>query len=211
MYRVCLYGFCVWLATLSPAHADIIVTWLDDPIVLFHGQAPSIQVPVDIDGDDVIDFTFSASVSSVGVRSEGSNRYIIFPSPPPNIGGPVEPLYPEFEIGLTLQATDVEWFGINTDFSLFGIWLWPGSSGRFRGHNAYMGIEFHIDNAVHYGWINIDIHEDYPYGRIYGWAYESYPDTPIIAGAIPEPNTLLLLLAGGIGLLFLKSRSKIFR
>ena len=71
-----------------------------------------------------------------------------------------------------------------------------------------MGVEFDIDGATHYGWINLRVAELGPGVEIYGWAYESTPNTPILAGAIPEPNTLLLLLAGGIGLLFVKSRSR---
>ncbi len=204
---VWVYGLSVWLATLSSVHASIIVTWLDNPIVLFHGQAPSIQFPIDLDGDGFIDFTFAASINFVGVRSEGQNRYVIIPSPPPNIGGPVEPLYPDYEIGLDLDGNP-EWFGINTDFATLGIWFDTGSSGNFRGHHAYMGIEFVIEDNTHYGWINLMIGHDGPYGEIYGWAYESTPNAPILAGAIPEPSTLLLLLTGGIGLLCMKSHSR---
>lgn len=199
MRNAWLYGFCMWLATLSPARASIIVNWLDDPIVLFHGQAPNIQVSIDLDGAGVIDFTFGASINFVGVRSEGQNRYVILPSPPPNIGGPVEPLYPDYEIGPELDG-GLAWDGTNSDFGGFGIWFDTGSAGNFRGHHAYTGVEFYIDDHIHYGWINLMIGHDGPYGEIYGWAYESNPNTSIIAGAIPEPSTFLLLLIGGLAL-----------
>lgn len=74
-----------------------------------------------------------------------------------------------------------------------------------------MGGEFDIDGATHYGWINLCVGELGPGGEIYGWAYESDPDTPIIAGAIPEPSTLLLPLSGGLALLSYKRRSRNIR
>lgn len=210
MTRACLYGVCAWLLVLPATRASIIVNWLDSPIVLHHGMFASMQTPLDLDGDGVIDFTFGASIGFVGVRSEGQNRYVISPSPPPNIGGPVEPLYPDYEIGPDLDGS-LGWFGINTDFAPFGIWFDSGSSGNFRGHHAYMGIELFIEDNIHYGWINLMIGNDGPYGEIYSWAYESTPNTPIMAGAIPEPSTLLLLLTGGIGLLSLKRSSRYIR
>ncbi len=203
MYRVCLYGFCVWLATLSPAHADIIVTWLDDPIVLSSFLPQYHQI--DLNNNGIVDFTFAADYTSLGVRSEGDNQYVISPSTPPNIGGPIVPLYPDYEIGLEL-ADGLAWFGINTDFGTLGLYLCPPSSDPFKGQTAFMGVQFYIDETVHYGWINLWVHEDGPLGHIYGWAYESNPDTPIIAGAIPEPSTLFLLIGGTAMLLGIRGK-----
>ncbi len=205
MRCLCLYVVCAWLSSLPTARAGIIVNWLYEPIVLSSFLPEYYEI--DLNDDGFADFTFVADLSFLGSRSEGNNQYVIYPSPPPNIGGPIVPLNEGFEIGLEL-AGSLAWFGTNTDFGTLGLYLTPPSSDPFKGQNAFMGVQFYVDDAVHYGWINLWIHEDGPIGRIYGWAYESNPDTPIIAGAIPEPNTLLLLLAGGIGLLFLKSRSR---
>jgi len=68
--------------------------------------------------------------------------------------------------------------------------------GHFRGHHAYMGVEFDIAGVMHYGWIDLWVAPDNPYAEIYGWAYETDPGVSIIAGAIPEPATILLLLGG---------------
>ncbi len=208
MRRVCLYAFCMWLAALSPAFASIIVNWLDEPITLFSGGMWSTQVPLDIDGSGVYDYVFGSDDSFLGLRSEGQNRYVIAPSPPPNIGGPIEPLYPDYEIGMSL-ADGLMWFGADHNhFSTLGVWLSSGSSGNFRGHHAYMGIEFIIDGNIHYGWINLLVAEDFAYGEIHGWAYASTSGMPIIAGAIPETSTLVLLLAGGLGLLSFNRHSR---
>ena len=46
----------------------------------------------------------------------------------------------------------------------------------------------------------MEIHNTGP-GTIHAWAYDASPDTPILAGTVPEPGTALLALAGaGLGL-----------
>ena len=41
----------------------------------------------------------------------------------------------------------------------------------------------------HYGWIHIENLFGSNWGQISDWAYETRPDTPILAGAVPEPST----------------------
>ena len=66
-----------------------------------------------------------------------------------------------------------------------------------------MGVRFERDGALHYGWVEMT------YRGFFGvwvnrWAYESEPDTAIVAGAIPEPSTTLL----AFGLLLLIARRR---
>lgn len=102
--------------TTAPGRADIIVNWLDSPIDVSTDTTP-VSHALDINGDGVFNFTFSADTSFVGVRSEGDNRYLIFPSPPPNIGGSIEPLSEGFEIGPNSDSGELEWFGHETSFA----------------------------------------------------------------------------------------------
>ena len=93
----------------------------------------------------------------------------------------------------------MDWYG-STGYSTLIVCL-SGSggytcAGRFPGHRAYMGVEFDIAGATHYGWIDLRVAPDNPYAEIYGWAYETEPGVSIIAGAIPEPATIFLLLGG---------------
>ena len=202
MLRVCLLGLCAWLLAMPATRASIIATWLDTPIALtWTIDAVAVYTPLDLDGDGVVDFTFGSDIAFVGVRSEEQNRLVIWPSPPPNIGGPVEPLYPDYEIGSDLEG-GLAWRDLS-GFATLGIWLWPANGGNFLGHHAYMGVEFYIGDDVHYGWINLAVSKYGPYGEIYGWAYEDEPGVPIIAGAtgaVPEPSTLALLVLGAIAL-----------
>ena len=94
---------CAWLLVTPVARAAIVVNWLADPLVLYHGDYASVQTPVDISGNGIYDFIFAATINFIGVMSIDQNRYIIEPSPPPNIGGPVDPLYPDYEIGAILD------------------------------------------------------------------------------------------------------------
>lgn len=194
---------CAWLLVTPVARAAVVVNWLAEPLVLYHGDYASVQTPVDISGNGIIDFIFSASVMSVGVRSEESNRYVIVPSPPPNIGGSIAPLDYGYSIGTEL-LDNLEWDGAGSVYTAMAIWLSSGSYGEFRGQHAFMGIEFYMDDMIHYGWVNLWVAEGGPYGEIYGWAYESTPGMSIIAGAIPEPTTLSFLGIGAVAIFYKK-------
>jgi hypothetical protein len=64
-----------------------------------------------------------------------------------------------------------------------------GTSNNHRGgfqfgHPAFLGISFPIRHRNHYGWARITIHHDGEalYGVIKGYAYETIPNKPIVAG-----------------------------
>jgi hypothetical protein len=72
--------------------------------------------------------------------------------------------------------------------------------GEFAGvESAYAGLQLLINGNTHYGWIRLGA--PLPFlngGWIYDFAYETRPDTPILAGAVPEPSTWALLVGGGV-------------
>jgi hypothetical protein len=89
--------------------------------------------------------------------------------------------------------------------------------GLFYDTTAFMGIHFQIGSDWHYGWVRIrgrtagpsdDGQQFYlnPPGSILDWAYETRPDTPIFAGAVPEPSTWALFAMAGIAVLALRRR-----
>jgi hypothetical protein len=74
------------------------------------------------------------------------------------------------------------------------------------GNVEYIGVKFRLnDNEfgdLHYGWIGIDFTNQADLtGVVTGYAYETTPDTAILAGAVPEPSGLALLALGAAGLL----------
>src|ERR1039458_298259 len=74
----------------------------------------------------------------------------------------------------------------------------------------YLGLEFYINGQKHFGWARLSVQpvECFPcIGRIFGYAYETIPGKPIIAGdqghsssAALEPLTLGALALGSQGL-----------
>lgn len=74
-----------------------------------------------------------------------------------------------------------------------------GCIGLFTGvESAYAGLQFQIDGQTHYGWARVGAPiAGLNGGWIYEYAYETRPDTPIFAGAVPEPSTWALLVGGG--------------
>jgi hypothetical protein len=63
---------------------------------------------------------------------------------------------------------------------------------------AYVGVEFNIEETLHYGWIQVTAGDFGNGGIIHDWAYNSAPGQPILAGQVPEPSTWALLICGGM-------------
>ena len=74
-----------------------------------------------------------------------------------------------------------------------------GGGGKFG--TGYMGLKFDINGAIHYGWAHI--REGY---FLTDCAYETRANTPILAGAVPEP-ALISLVAPVLLLLRRRSRA----
>lgn len=102
--------------------------------------------------------------------------------------------------------------------NVLGSWLPQGlgdpilPDGDFYGTIAFMGIQFQISSEWHYGWARIrgTTYETAlaPPGWILDWAYETRPDTPIAAGAVPEPSTWALLIGGGLLIVWFKRKKR---
>jgi hypothetical protein len=83
---------------------------------------------------------------------------------------------------------------------------WSGLLGETG--EAYLGIAFDVGESTHYGWIHVTLGEvDPDFGFkdpiTASWAYESTPDTPIVAGVIPEPSTGILTMVGSLSILLI--------
>jgi hypothetical protein len=182
-----------WLGTAQPGSAQGTIAYYrpDTPIVMFTRWFDEYY-PLDMDGDASPELTFSYSFQFLGVRSEGVNRLLIRPSPPPNVGGPISPLPASSPIGSSSESDALQWYA-GTELSLFQTLVHcvdSGCSGAFLGQHAYMGVEFERAGSTHYGWVLLNVAPDYPAGQIEAWAWEARPNTPIRAGAKPVPVPL---------------------
>ena len=165
-------------ASTSALYAAVTVSTPAEPIIL--GVQATTDVPVDVDGDGSMDFTFKrTSMFGLFLEPTTSGRIVVTTA-----GGRVTPLSSGVRIGSTLDLQGTEWAG-RSDISSASLFPYYACEGQFCGRDAYIGIEFPIDGNVHYGWIRFDHFEISPGGWILEWAYETRPRVPIKAGAKP--------------------------
>lgn len=83
--------------------------------------------------------------------------------------------------------------------------------GAFFKKRAYLGLVIDLSDGPHAGWAEVFATAPLNYrgnlgAYIYGYAYETTPGKPIVAGAVPEPPSLVLLAAGAAGLAALRKK-----
>ena len=225
---------CLALLVLAPVgfiNASIIVTYRgDEPNVFDFSSGIHGVNPFDINGNGTPDFFFPNNGIFASFLSDGDNRFV-------------------GRLGQTFEVDNMTWttsplviplpegteIGPDASFPLDGEWhhhkdsagpdstgfnLGYASSGLMQLSNAYIGVEFTIDDNVHYGWIHyvgFGVAHEYglpgfpaiPGGWVNSWAYNSIPGEPIHAGQIPEPRTYALLAGlAALGLAALRLRRR---
>ncbi len=97
------------------------------------------------------------------------------------------------------------WTYINNNFT-------PAQSSWATGEDDTRGIlpfRFAYSDAqttYYYGWADFTYNNQSQSLTLNNFAYESTPDTGIMAGVVPEPSSLLLLVTGGAATLFARRR-----
>ena len=67
--------------------------------------------------------------------------------------------------------------------------------------SGYLAVAFTNATGLHYGWVDVGVDSlGSPVGAIYGWAWESDPDTPVTIVPEPESVGLMVLFTGLIWL-----------
>ncbi len=74
--------------------------------------------------------------------------------------------------------------------------------------DAYFGIKFDAGGGdFNYGWINLSSISGVDGGRINAVAFNTIPNTDIVAGAVPEPKIALLLTLAALATIVYRWRS----
>lgn len=202
-----------WLASATFVRAQGTIIYHQPSVPLY----PLIGQEVDVDGGGQVEFQLfdrteiGASFFGTAAQGVASARLLVIPQGPNDIGSYLVGVEEGFAVGGPLRES---WFWAASDAPngygqaiVLGTWLPPEGNqlipaGFFHDTTAFMGIHFQIGESWHYGWVRIQGEggEDVlaPQGWILDWAYESRPDTPILAGAVPEPSTWALLVGGGV-------------
>jgi len=74
---------------------------------------------------------------------------------------------------------------------------------------GFLGLRISVSGNTHYGWADVSVNKvnaDTYTQTLYAYAYDDLPNQSIIAGAIPEPSTATLLVAGAAGAASLRRR-----
>ena len=193
----------ILLATASVVCAEAAII-LNDPgepiftIVAAPGTPGAFRYEdLNDDGIDDLKFVVVSASFSVG-RAEGTGSMIaasVVNSAQPLAAGAViggDPSSGGFglwDVG-TIPVT-----GILLESCLGGCFgEWVDSFGD--GVRAYLGVRFEAEDGTHFGWVDLETSGRGVGGYVWRYAYESEPGVPIVAGAIPEASTILLILLG---------------
>ena len=82
----------------------------------------------------------------------------------------------------------------SSQYSDLGPWAHKGNGVRDR----YLGLKFIVHGKVHYGWARLSVklahrrQYDDVSGTLTGYAYETVPNKPIIAGQITGPDVIMV-------------------
>jgi len=186
-----------FLALAVPAEARIVYTPAEVNI-----PVAEEFVPLDVNHDGIADFSFLNTSfihgGALRVRGKGSSNEVwgrghwfsfrpgVFASAL-RMGFKVRPSKAYFRTG-----TSSYWLmfaaggtGSGSSFS-YGQWLYT--------ENRYLGLKFTIDGQVHYGWARLSVYPLSGLGGVTltGYAYETIPNKPIIAGKINGPDVVVL-------------------
>ena len=148
-----------------------------------------------------MDCIFRSDESSFDVVTAGEARAVAqgYPVPYMDPGGYLVALPTGFLIGP--DPSPHEWldrrpYGMAIESCMdvgCGVFGWPNGA-------HFMGAEFFIEDDIHYGWMRVRNCKPVNAGYILDYVYETEPGVPILAGAFPEPGTVLLFASGAVAI-----------
>ncbi len=194
---------------IASGQGTIIFVTPPQPIYYSVFYPGTLDFNIDINGDGTTDFILRSNDSGSSVNNallipQGNNAVVSMNSYVANmnagdtIGSSLNPVY--------------QWSNAKTPISAAAILLdpQPVEEGNFVGKSSgYIGFDLVKDGMNYYGWMYISSpnNDAAIYGNVENWAYEATPNTLILAGQVPEPSTVsLIILAGGV--MWLKRKRK---
>jgi hypothetical protein len=175
----------VAMTGLSHSYGAVVVTVPPSPIPTV---AAFPAVFYDLDGNGTDDMSLQNDGLSVWGRSGGPSRLL---GDPLFLGFRAVAVPEGAFIGID-TTPGTEW---TTDRVSLNACSNGSCSGDYDGGIDYLGVEFEISGATHYGWLEIESAETFTFALVHRWAYETEPGVGIVAG-IPEPGTGALVLVG---------------
>ena len=167
---------------------------------------------IDLDRDGSNEFTTNGSSGEARLIPTMGNRVLARSAVLPDLGQSAVAVGRDFSIGAN-PLGGLNWFGLEdrvnaSDDGGSSLYMCDGRgpvgeppvcvTSLNLTVNSFVGLEFQIQGETHYGWMEIIpiFDSNQHHTRIAAWAYEDQPNTSILAGAIPEPSSILLVITG---------------
>ena len=191
---------------MPPCKAAVTITDAGNTPLFFSGT-----FYIDFNGDSTNDLMFRTTEMAMWIEALGATETLGHLAPPPNLSSYTQPVHTSELIG-PVTLSPWSWNSAATGPStLQAAALFSGTVirlGYWASNTDYVGVRFLAGGEVHYGWVEVEVPFDgFPGGYIKRYAWESEPNTPITAGALPEPSRTLLLLFGILPLLHRRRRA----
>jgi hypothetical protein len=219
-HRMLLYVLAAGATLAGASAAQAKVVYTPSNAVLTPGDGHINRLQIDLNNDGTIDFTLT------DFYTQGDGIY--YSSLHVDAGQPLNGIVRSSQSGgrftrALKRGTPIgssAKFGSKEEMAYWFSWSTAGSraGGNFKNVTSrYLGVRFVINGEVHYGWISFrsvtvgsfKMGDDLT-AKLAGWAYETEPNKPIVAGAMGgqdaelnsaapragEPTSLELLAAG---------------
>jgi hypothetical protein len=170
------------LAAAPFAEAKVVYTSANIPVFSPYGWA---DLALDINGDGVTDLTFFGATFAYGTYLKvyapagngiaGAN----FNASALKWGARIGP-----KAAFTSKAQNIASAGACHESTCSYRGPWDNTQGHF------LGVKFVINGEVHYGWLRLNVAKRPYHSVVTGYAYETIPNKPIIAGAESGPEVV---------------------
>ncbi len=199
------------LALAQPAEAKIVYTPANKMVPRCSGH-PRLCLKLDLNHDNTIDFTFTSvshgtgsfrTYASVGIKGAPKTKNAVRGIFSYTLQ---KAFAQELNSGAKIGQSGGKFYRAA---ALYGFSRDGGSWGQWRAgsccpYSSYLGLKFYIEGKAHYGWARVYVEWGYPPLTLTGYAYETIPNKPIVAGKTKGPD-VITLVPGSLGRLALGS------
>jgi len=180
-------GVCL-LALSQPARAEIVFT----PANVSISARGLNSYSLDLNKDGTIDFLIRAAARE-SIDSSGGTSILWAHAEQGNgvvgYGGAASALPAGASIGSSRKFAGK---------AMASVFSFLGTEFRFNGKwanvsNRYLGLKFQINGEIHFGWARLTVGGNILGAHLTGYAYETVPNTPIIAGKVKSSDAASLI------------------